>query len=88
MSGSATFAEIASQCQPSISKEIVKRLLRYSMTRGIFKEHENEVVSHTASSKLMAEDPNIRDWIKLEVDGVWGMAANVSYLPNRYISPY
>ncbi|KAF7867207.1 hypothetical protein EAF04_005290 [Stromatinia cepivora] len=77
VSGSATFAEIASQCQPPVSKEIVKRLLRHSMMGGVFKEHENEVVSHTASSRLMAEDSSIRDWVKLEVDGVWGMAANI-----------
>ncbi|CAD6447869.1 1a95a104-0c85-47c2-bc46-c99235d60061 [Sclerotinia trifoliorum] len=70
ISGSATFAEIASRCQSPVSKEIVKRLLRHSMTGGVFKEHENEVVSHTASSRLMVEESNIRDWVKLEADGV------------------
>lgn len=29
----------------------------------------------------MAEDANIRDWIELEVDGDWGMVANVSSPP-------
>ncbi|APA07271.1 hypothetical protein SS1G_03988 [Sclerotinia sclerotiorum 1980 UF-70] len=72
----ATFAQIASRRKPPVSKEIVKRLLRHSITGGFFKEHENEVVSHTASSRIMAEDSNIRDWVKLEVDGVWGMAEN------------
>lgn len=40
-----------------------RRILRHAMTNGIFYEPRPGVVGHTASSRLMASDPAVRDFV-------------------------
>ncbi len=55
----------------------IQRLLRYSMTFHIFREPRKGVVAHTAASKLLADDPLMREWIGMVSEEIWPAASKV-----------
>lgn len=71
--GEATFGEIAERS--GINEGDVKRILRHSMTKRIFKEPRKGTVAHTAASKLMAEDTQMADWVGANTGELWQAAA-------------
>lgn len=46
-----------------VSETALGRLLRYAITNRIFKEEEPVFISHSAASKVLAEEPAFIDWI-------------------------
>ena len=50
--------------------------MRHSMTNHIFKEHNN-MVTHTAASKLLSEEPLMRAWAEMICEESWPAAAQV-----------
>ncbi len=69
----ATFAQISEAC--GLKEPDVRRLLRHAMTKHIFCEPRKGVVVHTAASRLLAEDPQILDWVGASSDELWQAAA-------------
>lgn len=69
----ATFAEIAAQ-SGGLPEPHVRRLLRHEMTFRIFQEPSEGVVRHTAASKLLAEDPMLRQWTGMIFEELWPAA--------------
>ena len=53
--------------------------MRNAMTRYIFKE-QNGVVTHTAASKLLNENPMMRAWIGMIVEESWPAGERVRQL--------
>ncbi|KAL8815580.1 MAG: hypothetical protein Q9191_008449, partial [Dirinaria sp. TL-2023a] len=45
------------------------------MTKNIFREPRQGVVSHTAVSRLLAEDSQLHDWVGANTDELWQAAA-------------
>lgn len=45
--------------------------MRHAMSNRIFQEVEPEVVSHTAASKMLAEDQSMMDWVGVCVEECW-----------------
>ncbi|KAL8702456.1 MAG: hypothetical protein Q9201_004380 [Fulgogasparrea decipioides] len=68
-----TFAHIAGEC--GLPESIVRRLLRHAMTKHIFQEPRKGVVAHTATSRLLAEDPQMNDWVAASTDELWQAAS-------------
>ena len=69
----ATFAEISNAC--GLDEQIVRRILRHAITKHIFKEPRKGVVAHTAASRLLAENAEIRDWVGVNTDELWQAAS-------------
>lgn len=67
------FFEIAKAC--GLDESMTRRLLRYAMTKNIFQEPRKGVVSHTAASRLLAEDSQLHDWVGASTDELWQAAA-------------
>ncbi|KAM0144231.1 hypothetical protein ACHAO1_000514 [Botrytis cinerea] len=53
----------------------LRRLLRHAMTNYIFHETEDGMVAHTASSRVLAENPAFRDFIGMVCDEMWPAAS-------------
>ena len=71
----ATYAELA--MATGLSEDQVQRFLRYAMTFRIFQEPRKGVVAHTAASKLIADDPFMRQWIGMVSEDLWPAISKV-----------
>ena len=52
-------------------------MIRYAMTKHIFKEPSTGIVAHTAASQVLAEVPIMRDWVGMVCEEMWPSAARV-----------
>lgn len=68
-----SFTAISDAC--GLSVPVLRRILRHAMTKYIFKEPRKGIVAHTAASRLLAEDEQIRDWIGASTGELWQAAA-------------
>ncbi|KAL8744572.1 MAG: hypothetical protein Q9184_007984 [Pyrenodesmia sp. 2 TL-2023] len=68
-----SFAHIANTCD--LPEPIVRRLVRYAMTKHIFHEPRKGVVTHSAASRLLAEDHQMNDWVAASTDELWQAAS-------------
>jgi site-specific recombinase XerC len=80
--GEATFGQIAESC--SMGEGDVKRILRHAMTKRIFKESRKGIVAHSAASRLMAESPQIADWVAVSTGELWQSAAQTVKAMKKY----
>lgn len=69
----ATFDEIAEKCNINVTD--VRRILRHAMTKRIFQEQRKGVVTHTAASRLLAEDSQMADWVGTSTEELWQAAS-------------
>ena len=58
--GTATYEALSTAC--GLNAADLRRLVRHAMTNHIFKEQDG-TVSHTAGSRLLAENPMVRDYV-------------------------
>ena len=73
-SGEASYAQISGTC--GLDEPTLRRIMRHAMTNHIFKEHNN-IVSHTAASKLLNENPLLQAWVGMICEESWPAAARV-----------
>ena len=66
INGSATYRAISKACH--LSQSMTYRFLRHAMANRIFYESSPGHVSHTAISRMMAEDPDFVDTISMYSD--------------------
>jgi hypothetical protein len=66
LDGEATFADIAKSC--SMDEAKITRLIRHAITNRIFYEPRPGFVSHTAASRLLAKDQQMRDWVGMNLE--------------------
>jgi hypothetical protein len=67
--GTATFAELAAAS--GLGETHMRKLLRYAMTQRIFCEPRPGVVAHTASSRVIAENPRLSYYMRFSTDDLW-----------------
>ena len=72
MEGSISYSELADKIQ--VDEKVVRRIARYSMTKHIFREVEGDRLAHTASSKKLAEDSMMMEWIGMVTEEMWPAA--------------
>jgi hypothetical protein len=58
-----------------INEPQLRRLVRHAMTNRIFHEPEKDQVAHTATSRLLAEDPRLDSWVYFLTDFFWPATA-------------
>ncbi|KAI1117049.1 S-adenosyl-L-methionine-dependent methyltransferase [Nemania sp. NC0429] len=80
--GEQTFAEMAAQA--GLPEPKVKRLVRFAVTQRIFKEPRPGVVTHSAASRLLAEDPFVHDFVATCTDELWQAAAQTCNALTRH----
>jgi hypothetical protein len=79
-----SFEELSDRCGLNVID--LKRLLRLVMTRHIFTEPRPGYVSHTASSRLLAENKHVRDFSSTICEERFPASAKVS-LPISVLLP-
>ncbi|CAF9943820.1 MAG: hypothetical protein ALECFALPRED_001439 [Alectoria fallacina] len=75
LDGSATLAQIAAKS--GLSERLVERFMRHAMGNHIFTENPPGQVRHTASSRLLATDPYLKDTIAMMVKEIWHPSTRV-----------
>ncbi|KAF7879473.1 hypothetical protein EAF04_000669 [Stromatinia cepivora] len=53
----------------------VRRIIRHAMTKRIFSEARKGIVTHTAASRVLAEDSQVADWVGANTDELWQAAS-------------
>ncbi|KAB8295923.1 hypothetical protein EYC80_008743 [Monilinia laxa] len=84
LGGTATFEEIAQKVGLDVIN--VRRFMRHAMSNRIFQEVDPEVVSHTAASKMLAEDQSMMDWVGVCVEECWPSAGKTIEALTQYPS--
>lgn len=74
-----TYAELAART--GLPENHLQRFLRHAMTYHIFREPQKGVVCHTAASKLLADDPLMRQWVSMVSEELWPAATKVKRNP-------
>ncbi|KAF4632321.1 hypothetical protein G7Y89_g5805 [Cudoniella acicularis] len=74
-STTSTFSAIAQACSQSESD--IRRLLRHAMTYFIFQEPSPGIVAHTASSKALAEIPQLGQLVGFMSSELWPSATRL-----------
>ncbi|KAK6529440.1 hypothetical protein TWF281_008613 [Arthrobotrys megalospora] len=64
--GDISYAEIGEICKVPELK--IRQVLRLAMTNRIFYEPRHGYVAHTAQSRLLREDPLMRNWVSYNTD--------------------
>lgn len=68
-----TFAEMAASA--GLAESDVRKLVRLAVTQKIFEEPRPGVITHSAASRLLAEDPGVHDFVATCADDLWQAAA-------------
>lgn len=53
----------------------VRKLVRFAVSQRIFEEPQPGVITHSAVSRLLAEDPGLHDYVSTFSDELWQAAA-------------
>ncbi|TVY55639.1 O-methyltransferase gsfB, partial [Lachnellula suecica] len=69
----ATYSQIAEKV--GLDENNVRRFLRHAMTNRIFREVDPDTVAHTVTSRILAEDDTMDNWLGFCVDDMWPSAA-------------
>lgn len=59
----------------SLSESDVRKIVRYAITQRIFEEPRPGVITHSAVSRLLAEDSGVHDHVTTCSDDLWQAAA-------------
>ncbi|KAL9008751.1 MAG: hypothetical protein Q9173_006154 [Seirophora scorigena] len=78
----ATFAEMAASS--GLPEAHVRRLLRHAMTFRIFQEPRQGTVRHTSASKMLAENPLLRQWTGMISEELWPAATKAMHALTKW----
>lgn len=79
-----TYTELATAT--GLPESHIQRFLRYAMTFRVFREARTGVVAHTAASKLLADDPLMREWIGMVSEELWPAVSKVGSIAPKLCS--
>lgn len=74
LNGTTTYAQISQTV--GLDEVNVRRFIRHAMTNRIFKEVSPGVVAHTATSRILAEDEPMAQWVGFCVEDIFPAAAH------------
>lgn len=72
-----SFEQISEKCGLNLID--TKRILRHAMTNHIFKEEKPGIVTHTAASKLLAENRLMEDFVGISCEEKFRAQAHVRF---------
>lgn len=70
-----TFTQLASAS--GLREEMVRRIVRHAAAYHIFREPRKGFIEHTAASKMLAVNPQMRQWILMVTEEMWPAATKV-----------
>lgn len=73
-----SFAEMATTS--GLPEHVVRRLVRQAAAHHIFREPRKGFVAHTAASRMLAVNPQMRQWVGMVTEEMWPAAAKVCAL--------
>ncbi|ROV99193.1 hypothetical protein VPNG_08247 [Cytospora leucostoma] len=77
-----TFSEMAASS--GLAESDVRKLVRYAVSQKIFEEPRPGVISHSAASRLLAEDSGVHDFVATCSDELWQAAAQTCNAMARF----
>jgi hypothetical protein len=80
--GEISYEEIADSA--GVDLDQIRRHIRHAMTRRIFKEPREGFVAHTAISRVLVDDPPLKDWVDMFSDDFFPGGANVVRAMQKY----
>ncbi|KAI9718812.1 MAG: hypothetical protein M1828_006574 [Chrysothrix sp. TS-e1954] len=80
-----SFAQLAQLC--NLDADIVKRIVRHACTMFIFREEPIGIVHHTASSKVLASNPMMRQYVCMTLGELWPAATKLSQALTTWQNP-
>ena len=78
--GEANFADLATTS--AVDQSTLSRILRLGIAYRVFREPRPGVIAHSAASRVIAEDPDVADFVGANADEMWPAADKV------YPSPF
>ncbi|CAI4211359.1 unnamed protein product [Parascedosporium putredinis] len=75
LDGTITMEELGAKT--SLDMVNLARILRHAMTNNVFQEPSPGVIAHTATSRLLAEDENLRAWLGFHLEEIFPASAHV-----------
>ncbi|KAI0147204.1 S-adenosyl-L-methionine-dependent methyltransferase [Xylariaceae sp. FL1272] len=73
LNGEIALSDLAART--SIGEKHLRKIIRHAIAQHIFYEPRPEFVAHTASSKLLVDDPDLAAWLRWGADECWRAAA-------------
>lgn len=73
--GEITYGDLAANV--GIDEAALCRILRLGIAHRVFREPRPGVISHSAASRQIADDPNMADWVSSSVNDMWPSAGKV-----------
>ncbi|KAI1180010.1 S-adenosyl-L-methionine-dependent methyltransferase [Nemania sp. FL0916] len=70
--GETTFAEMAASS--GLAENDIRKLIRYAVTQRVFEEPRPGVITHSAASRLLAEDTAAHDYLATAANEFWPAA--------------
>lgn len=75
VNGAITFTDLAGGV--GINEVALRCILRLGIAHRIFQEPKPGVISHSAASRQIADDPRLASWVGSNVDDMWPAAERV-----------
>ncbi|KAL9592948.1 MAG: hypothetical protein Q9219_007705 [cf. Caloplaca sp. 3 TL-2023] len=73
MYSEASYSQVAKTC--GLDEVQLRRIMRYAMTKHMFRETRPGFVAHTAVSRVLAEESGMKDWVGMVCEEMWPSAA-------------
>ena len=72
----ASYKQISQVC--GLDEVNLRRILRFAIARRVFCEPRKGFVAHTATSRILAEMPVVREYVGMVCEELWPAAVRVS----------
>ena len=70
-----SFAELAAAS--GLQEPLIRRIVRHAAAHHVFRESRRGFIVHTAASKVLSVDPQMRQWVGMVTEEMWPAAAKV-----------
>ena len=79
------YSTISSAC--GLNEPVLRRILRHAITKHIYREPCTYFVVHTATSRLLVEDPQLRERVNFSTKEKWQASSQTVNALMRYPEP-
>jgi hypothetical protein len=75
MDGSISYQDLSQKV--GVDEDVIRRIMRYAITKHIFREVDGGKTAHSATSKMLVESPMMMEWIGMVCEEMWPAATQV-----------
>ena len=81
----ASYKQVSEVC--GLDEVNLRRILRFAITRHVFREPRKGFIAHTANSKILAEMPIVREYVGMVCEELWPSAVRVRVETSAPLDP-